>query len=475
MKMLKCLIIASSMLLCKGANGMDSLSWIGRNLGHVAEQAQEAASVAGQAVVAAGQAGMALFKNAGDVLSFNDLPHEIKKVLFALGLNQCDLTEKIRYIGRLRRVCKDWNEMLREEDILKEFLPPILLNEGGLGSLLTKKQLTPAEGIYLACLFNDRILANADALEGLCRGLETACSQSSLVAPAGNEVQEPKIFLLRSVAPADGELITRCVAKKRNCVFKPFGQKLSSWQGVYPFSSNCMMSINYERIALDEIASTDPCVCLAHIDEKNHWVDSPFSLNEHEGKQFLEYVLATSHKNVWVITVQDVAVLPKDFVTKCHIIDFAKPTLVERRIVLELCVAQLRKFGNQSSREQLLQKEIDSISIFDPPPLPPFISDSTFKATAVTCGIKLVMMASFAFDRQESVKRMVPYFVIEEGAFLPARVNEIARRLEGYSPDDIRILFSNFIFAARGDLPNTITADIVDACVRQFLERRRNQ
>ncbi len=496
MKMVKGLIIGSSMLLCTDVNGMESLSWITGKLVEAGQAVSSAASAAGQAASAVGQSGMALFRNdgVGDFLD-TSIPEDIKRILLAISLCGSDFKERVQRIVQLRTVSKKWNSLLRDEKYLRALLPAFAYK--GLIPILTKQSMAPEDGISLACLLNDRIIATPEALQPICRCLDEVCLQSDAAqAPSQIVKRKPydfpwdgkkrKVYLLNGVGDIDVELITSRLAKAWKCAFKPTGQTLqlnAFTEKLVPFACKFLNEIKGTVVLADREASAHPDVFLIRMGAHN-WPFSllrPISDLSHLGELgqqscLLEDILAMGSEDICVLTARGWQLTQK-FVAQCHVIEFTKPSLAERRIILELYVDELRRFCDQAAREQMLANVISSIEISNPehqrmiPNMPVGL-----KGTIAMGALKVALKAALAFENQEWIHSRIRRFAIETDVFSPDRLDAIAARLDGLSCENIQLLFQNIVATAqayKGDAEvPIITSQIIDVCIKGLLSER---
>lgn len=189
----------------------------------------------------------------------------------------------------------------------------------------------------------------------------------------------------------------------------------------------------------------------------------------------LDNLLRVSHHHICIVTVRDLALLQKEFLSKYNIIEFTRPSLIERRVILELCLDELRLYCDQAAREELLRNTVSQIEVMNPQHqiLVPFIPKSKLLAAATMSMLKLMARDALLLKTEQIVDALVPKFRIKEDAFSRERLATLAKLLEGCSANDIESFFKSCIAMARASDVRpmgilsiaVIAAAAVDRCI----------
>ena len=420
MKMLRMMITAGSLMIPSQFFAMDSF---------VSSLTDRVGQMAGQLADAGRALGVFRWQNggAGDPLHINTMPLDLKKVLLGLALKHYPLAEKVRKIGQLRKVCKNWDALLHDERVLGSLVPR-LFYEGGPGELLVSRPVSPAAQFALKSMVNDTFLADPRMLQPMGHLLE-ARSKEHLSG----------IVLLYGASGTGKTSLARLFAKNLKLTPKCIN---AAWlQGYYldEALSGITKLFDIEQPSV---------IVIDEIEQLNFCTDSGARIHGF----LLERLQNACENHLCIVCSDRPTEIPGHILERCSVKENVMcPSPAARRVILQLYVdALVQKYCKQPEQSAVGKWFGEAAA-------------QIAKGLAQPHLYRQLMAA--------------PEMTIEEGAFADDFLDAISQKLEGFTGKEIQQLISTIQMLAADDRPageRKITRSIINMVVDGLLHNKVN-
>jgi hypothetical protein len=407
------------------------------------------------AVTRTAQAGLELFQGqkVGDFFAL--LPRDLHSLLWTYILRDHLLKEKVCRLLQLRGVCCSWNDMLHNEQILKKVIP-VLFYEGGLGPLLMAKSVSPARLLLLRRFVKYGFVADADHCASIAEFLNG--SAKKIMFLHGSDIVDraewARVFageIKRKIAVISAALLRLLLADGTDPE-----KQAHSFFACYPcdivviseIDELCAMYAKPIRLLLKKLSERARCVVISRIlfnEMKVH------ALNIHTGQDIIH--VETCCPEDWK---------REDFPAECCLLQCEKPSLHERRVILQLLAEGfVRKYLAPPQASSALQLIAQASSY-----LPAHTQRTFFESyMGISRAMELHSLRS-----------------IDASAFSSARLDAIAQCTSHFTYNVLRCIFSNLerffqrdeVAAVNAQEEHRITAMIVDQVVNELAAKKGN-
>ncbi len=418
MKMLKMLLMGGSLMIPSQFFAMDSF---------VSSFTDRVGQMAGQ-VADAGRGALGVFQwqngGAGDPLYFNTMPLDVKKVLLCLALEHHPLAEKVRKIGQLRKVCKNWDALLHDGRVLGSLVPR-LFYEGGPGELLVSRSVDPAAQFTLKSMVNDAFLADPRTLQRMGRLLQARAGMVLFYGAPGMGKS------------ALGRLVAKSLGIEPKCINAAWLQ-LKHRQEYRPDESLNRIAEFFDNIEQPSV------IVIEGIEQLNVGTDREARIHG----IFLERLQKACENNVCILCSDKSTEIPEHILKRCLVQEhIACPSAAARRVILQLYVDALVQKYCKQPEQSAVGKWLGEAAA------------QIAKGLAQPHLYRQLMAA--------------PEMTIEEGAFADDFLDAISQKLEGFTGKEIQQLISTIQMLAT-DRPageRKITRNIINMVVDGLLLR----